>query len=329
MHQGICRFLLILLGCCLLQPARAQCIIDELVKDLNDSKTSQGFKDFIKGNSEGMMAYKKMSAYPQIRKDADVLNATSKFLTKHADFLSANPGKFDDIVRNLASKEVSVRCNTCASGANKGIPTLDVIIDDMDWALTNFKNTNVDIKKLFTEMATQKGLNVYKADGGAYMLSVIRTNAAQDAGYLKSITQFEYKFLANGNFEADLFRTVGGKTHLTEFKSYTSGSWEAFSNSQQNISQLAAYVNGLQEFEYVANVSKLSNVTNPKEFVGKQFMKIFNQNAKETFNPANIIFKDIMYNGKTINITTYQDLIYYTGKPDFVNSSFLNFIKVK
>ncbi|WP_205513247.1 hypothetical protein [Longitalea arenae] len=326
MQKRIIRLLALLFSCCLLQYAHGQCIIDDLVKDLNDAKTPQSFKDFIKGNSEGMMAYKKLSVYPQIRKDAEVLNATSKFLSRHADFMTAHPGKFENIISNL--RRVGVRCNTCVSGVNKGIPALNVIIDDMDWALTAFKNKNVDIQKVFTEMATQGGLNYTKADGGAYMLNVLKTNAAQDADYISSITKFEYQYLDDGSFEADVFRTVGDQTHLSEFKSYTSTSWEGFSYADKNVRQFAAYIKSNQKFEYFANVAKLSEVPNPAELVKNQFLKIFKDNAKVVFDPASPLFKNITYNGKTINITTYKQLENLAGNADFINSSLFNFVKV-
>ena len=149
--------LLILLGCFVSQSACAQCIIEALAKDLK--KPPAGFEDFIKGNPEGMMAYKKMINHAQARRDVAALKATSNLLSKHADYFSNYPGQFEKILKNLVSEEVKVRCNGC-SGRNYGIPKLDEIIDDMDWALTSFKDKNVDIHSLFTEMGTQGGYNV-------------------------------------------------------------------------------------------------------------------------------------------------------------------------
>ena len=330
MTKGVFRYIIVLLACCLLQSARAQCILETLSQDLLNSGTSQAFKDFIKGNDQGMMAYKLFLKNGQVRKDVDVLEATSKFLTNHsADYMRNYPGKFENIMKNLTSKEVNVRCNTCTSGRNIGIPTLDGIIDDMDWALTSFKNTNVNINSVFTEMATQGGLNVYKADGGAFMLNVIRKNAALDADYVKSIERFEYRFLGDdGNFEADIYRTVDDEMHLSEFKSLGESRWYAFSTDDQSVNQFMAYFTKKEKFEYFANASKLGGRDKAYELVRKQFLKLFKDKSSELFRINPSFFKNITFQGKQLEIIEYGDLVEYLNNADFYKSSLFDFVNV-
>jgi hypothetical protein len=246
MKKGIFHYLLILLACFLLQPARAQCIIDALSHDLLDANTPQAFKDFIKGNPEGMMAYKKYLINPEIRKDIDVLKSTANFLTRNADYLEKFPGKFDDILNNL--KQAGARCKTCTAGGNNGLPFMHVIIDDLDWAWGTFKTGNIDIKKLFSEMAASQ----QKAEGGASMINVLRTNALKDANYVSSIKGLEYRLLDDGGFEANLWRRIDNKDYHLEFKSGGSSTAIVFTSKLRNsnlASKLQQDLNGNAAFK--------------------------------------------------------------------------------
>lgn len=321
MKKRIFHLLCTLLACFLLLSARAQCIMGALSKDLLDPNTSQAFKDFIKGNPEGMMAYGKYLVNPYLRKDVEVLTATASFITNHPDYLANFPGKFDNILDNL--KRAGARCNTCPPGGNKGIPTMHQAISDLDWAWATFKEGNVDVHKLFTEMAA----SYQKADGGSYMLSVLRTNAMQDRNYVSQIKSFEYQFLEDGRFEADLVRTINGVDYLSEFKSWKSDTWAGFSTTQKYVNQFKAYVRSGDKIEYIANVSKMTDKLNPLEYVRQQFAKTIKDNAKELFTSNPAFFQNISYNGAEITITNFQQLINYCEKADFVNSSLFNFVK--
>jgi hypothetical protein len=223
-------------------------------------------------------------------------------------------------MENLASP-VYARCKTCANqGSNAGIPTIDVIIENMDWALTKFKDKKVDIKKLFTEMATQGGYNPYKADGGAFILNVLRTKS--DA-YLNSITSFEARYLSGASFEADIRRVESSTVYLEEYKSYTSGSWYNFTTSKSAIKQLGAYLESGEQFSYFANVTKLDKVTNPLEFVQKRFQTFFANptNATLLFNKnPNLFINNGIPNFTLLNQLALQNKLF--------NHPVLNFIKV-
>ncbi len=329
MQSRILRNLFVIFACCLLQclHARSQCIIEALAKDLQNPPA--GFDDFLKGNSEGMMAYKKLVGNPQVRRDVDALKATSKLLKDHADYFKDYPGHFEKILKNLVSQEVKVRCNGC-SGRNFGIPKLDQIIDDMDWVLANFKDKNVSVHKLFTEMGTQGGYNVYKADGGAFMINAIRQQAAADANYVKSIQKFEYKFLDDGSFEADLYRLVDDKMQLSEFKSLGESRWYNFSTDAQSVKQFLAYFKNKQKFEYFANASKLGGVDKAKQLVRGQFVKLFKDKdtGAQLFKINASFFKNIKYGDKTINIADAEELAKLCEEAAFANSSLFNFVNV-
>jgi hypothetical protein len=324
MKKGIFHCLLIVLACCLLQSARAQCILGALSKDLLDPNAPEAFKSFIKGNPDGMMAYGKYLLNPELRKDVDVLTSTANFLTRRTDYLRDYPGKFEEILENL--KKAGARCKTCVSGKqNKGIPMLNVIIDDMDWAWETFKDGNVDIQKLFTEMAA----NSPKADGGSFALNVLRANARADASYVSSIQKFEWKYLDDAKFEADVWRQVGDDHFLTEFKSFAESSWQGFSNNPDYVKQFMAYFKSEKNFEYLANVGKLSTVENPARFVKTQFMKIFDANAAKLMETRPELFIGVKFGTETINIETVEELKNLCQNADFAESSLFNFVKVK
>lgn len=328
MQHRILRILSVIFTCCLLQcfHAQSQCIIEALAKDLQNPPP--GFDDFLRSNSEGMMAYKKLVGNPQVRRDVDALKATSKLLKEHADyFFKDYPGHFEKILRNLVSQEVKVRCNGC-SGRNFGIPKLDQIIDDMDWVLANFKDKNVSVHKLFTEMGTQGGYNVYKADGGAFMINAMRQQAAADASFVESIKKFEYKFLDDGSFEADLYRLVDDKMRLSEFKSLGESRWYNFSTDKQSVNQFMAYFTKKQKFEYFANASKLGGVDKAKELVRNQFVKLFKAKGPELFKLDRSFFQNIKYGDKTINIADAEELAKLCDEAGFANSSLFNFVNV-
>ncbi|AEV98070.1 hypothetical protein A4D02_14465 [Niastella koreensis] len=321
MKKKIFHYLSILLACCLLQPASGQCVLGALSKELLDPNTTQEFKNFIKNNPEGMNAYGKYLVNPYLRKDVDVLTATADFMTNHPDYLRDFPGKFDDILENL--KRAGARCNICPPGGNKGIPPMHQAISDLDWAWATFKDGNVDVHKLFTEMAA----SYQKADGGAYMISVLRTNALQDQNYVRSITSFEYQFLEDGRFEADLYRVVNGKNYLSEFKSFSRSSWEAFSSDTKKVNQFLAYFSSGDNFEYIANISKLSAEVNPATFVRTQFMKIFDAKARELLSARPTFFTKIKYGNQTIDIESVEELRNLCKNADFAESSLFNFVK--
>ena len=322
MKRKIFHYLLILLACCLLQPASGQCVLGALSKELLDPNTTQEFKNFIRNNPEGMNAYGKYLVNPYLRKDVDVLTATADFMTKHPDYLRDFPGKFDDILENL--KRAGARCNICPPGGNKGIPPMHQAISDLDWAWATFKEGNVDVHKLFTEME----VNYQKADGGAYMLSVLRTNALQDQNYVRSITRFEYQFLEDGRFEADLVREIDNVTYMSEFKSWKAETWAGFSSTEKYVNQFKAYVRSGDKIEYIANVTKLSGETNPAKYVRQQFVKAIKNNAEELYTSNPAFFSNIIYNGKKAKIDNFSDIINYCNKEDFVNSSLFDFVKV-
>jgi len=322
MKKKIFHYLLILLACCLLQPASGQCVLGALSKELLDPNTTQEFKNFIKNNPEGMNAYGKYLVNPYLRKDVDVLTATADFMTNHPDYLRDFPGKFDDILENL--KRAGARCNICPPGGNKGIPPMHQAISDLDWAWATFKEGNVDVHKLFTEMAA----NYQKADGGAYMLSVLRTNALQDQNYVRSITSFEYQFLEDGRFEADLVREIDNKRYLSEFKSWKSETWAGFSTTEKYVNQFKAYVRSGDKIEYIANVSKLSGETNPLQYVRQQFVKAIKNNAEELYDSNRSFFSNIILDGKKVKIDNFNDIIINCNKEEFINSSLFDFVKV-
>ena len=324
MKKRIFHYLLILLASCLLQPASGQCVLGALSKELLDPNTSQEFKNFIKQNPDGIMAYGKYLLNPEIRKDVDVLTATANFLNRRTDYLLEYPGQFEEILENL--KKAGARCKLCTSGKqNKGIPMLNVIIDDMDWAWEAFKDGNVDIQKLFTEMAA----NSPKADGGSFALNVLRANARADASYIGSIQKFEFKYLDDARFEADVWRQVGDDHFLTEFKSFAESSWQGFSNNPDYVKQFMAYFRREKNFEYLANVGKLNGVENPAKFVKTQFMKIFDANAQKLMETNPSFFRGIKYGEETINIETVEELKNLCQNADFAESSLFNFVKVK
>lgn len=315
-RQVIFRFLLILFGCFWLQPVHAQCLIAELLQDLDDPNVSKGFKDFIDGNNEGLMAYNMHLDSRHLRKDVDVLNATANFLTRNADYLEKFPGKFDAIINNL--KRAGVRCNTCPTAVNQGIPSMNVIIDNLDWLWTNFKKGNANVQKLLTEMVASP----QKADGGAYMINVLWTNAQQEAGYVKSIKSFEYRYLDNGDFEADLVRVVGGKTVLSEYKSWSKTSWDMFGIN--GTSQLKGYLRS-GDFFYIANVTKLNKeVDKPLQYVKEQFLKAF-INDESIFKANPLFFEENTYGA----VKSFEQLQTFCKADNAVNSSLFNFITVK
>ncbi len=66
---------------------------------------------------------------------------------------------------------MGARCRTCASqGTNKGIKYVDEIIGDLDYAITHYADKQ-GFDKLVTEMAAQ----ATKADGGAFLLQVLKS----------------------------------------------------------------------------------------------------------------------------------------------------------
>ncbi|WP_135836055.1 hypothetical protein [Empedobacter tilapiae] len=254
----------------------AQCWANDLFIDIANSK-NDAFKAFYKNAPvENYDAYKILSESKQLRQDPNTLEALAGFTKKQSDYIKNNPGRIEKIIDNLKSE--NVRCTTCTSGSNKGLPPMHVIIDDLDWALITFKD-KPDVIKVLTEMSASGP----KADGGAFMLNTLRNKPKE---FINSIEGFEIKYLPDRQFEADIKRAINGRTHLGEYKSYKKTTWENFPNNTGSVDQLMGYLKSGEDFSYTANIMKLADADNPTRFVKEQFQKVFKKNVNEIFKPT-------------------------------------------
>jgi len=213
-----------------------------------------------------------------MRLDESILEATAKMLKNNSKYVEDNLSKIQTIYDKLAA--AGARCKTCATkGTNAGIKHLDEIIDDLDFAITNFKD-----KKGFDKLLTEMAAHSNKADGGAFMLQYLKSKGA---GFANNVQEFESFYLSGERFEADI-KLFDGVTKLIEFKSFAKSSWEAFGGTS-SLNQLKGYMKSGEVFEYVANKTKLLNdgVADPAKFVKEQFQRVFKKNAEDFFKPVN------------------------------------------
>ena len=154
------------------------------------------------------------------------------------------------------------------------------------------------------------------------MLSYLNSKGAT---FAESIEKFEFVYLANGGFKADV-KLIGGT--LLEFKSWGKVAW-GFLGTGDHLLQLKAYIKSGNKFEYVVNKIRLikDNVPDALKFVKEKFQMVFKDN-----NYA--IFKSIENGGE---LYTKQQLIDLFGsdniqliklKIDDINNEFYNFIKL-
>jgi len=318
MHQKMKKILLTLAAIFLSCLLHAQCI-EDFMKVV---KNNPHLVDAVNADPSLMYAWNLIKSRPQMSVDLEILEATNRLLKTHPGWVSENEDLFNQILKNLGSGEVGARCLTCPSrGFNVGIPFIHVTIDDISSILTRTEGIQ-NVQKLLNEMG-QAALGGKKADGGAFILNVLRHKS--DA-FIKDIQKFEYKYLDDASFEADIRLS----TQNLEYKSYSVSSWTSF-GSADHIAQMTAYFTA-GKFEYVANVAKLNAVAgNPTDFVKKQFQRVMKKEgvAEALYDANPKYFENIQYQGKTIRIRDGNDLRNYVALDDFFTSSLFQFVKVE
>ncbi|MDR0865389.1 MAG: hypothetical protein LBO74_10735 [Candidatus Symbiothrix sp.] len=297
--------------------------IKSILSEVDETKRVAFFKEVVNGGGL-TKASQFLSKHPQIMQDDAILNATARLLKNNSAFVEANSTKISTIIDKMA--EAGIRCRTCATtGSNAGLKYFDEVLDDLDFAITNYSKTP-GFDKLLTEMAAHAN----KADGGAFALQYLRS---QGTGFASKVQEFESFYLSGARFEADI-KIKDGVEKLLELKSWSKSTWETF-GSGSSLEQLKGYIESYKKdknlFEYIANKTKLVNdgVADPIGFVKGKFQNAFKNNAKELFEKNPRLFEKITYNGNKIDIDDYQELIEYCNKSDFYNSSLFNFIKLE
>lgn len=254
----------------------------------------------------------------QMRKDIKIVEAASNLIKENTDYVTNNLSKIESIFEKLAAS--GARCRTCpSSGNNFGIKYFDEIVDDLNYAIKKFKNKpESKFDKLITEMTAHK----HKADGGAFMLQVLK-NKGDD--FIDKIQEFESFYLSGRRLEADIKLIDQGTIVLQEFKSYAKNSW-----NNLGLDQLKGYLKSGNKFEYIANKTKLlnDNVSDPKKFLKDKFQTIFkNDNYK--------IFEDIWENSFMKNKLDLNGLSKTDAKEVFIelvdelDDDLFDFIKVE
>lgn len=274
------------------------------------------FKKFV-DNPKLVQAWKFISNRSQIRIDESILEATAKLLKNNSKYVEDNLSKIQAIYDKLAA--AGARCRTCPTqGTNEGLKHLDEIIDDLDFAITNYKDKN-GFDKLLTEMAAHRN----KADGGAFMLQYIKNKGTS---FANKVQEFESFYLSGERFEADI-KLFDGATKLMEFKSFAKNSWEAFGGTS-SLNQLKGYIKSGEVFEYVANKTKLLNdgVTDPAKFVKQQFQRVFKKNSGDIYDANELFAKQFkLPNGNYVR--NKNEFLQLVDTEDFWKQ--LNFIKVE
>ncbi|MBP1225395.1 fibronectin type III domain-containing protein [Flavobacterium sp. 1355] len=280
------------------------------------------FKNFI-DNPKLLQAWKFISNRSQMRIDESILEATAKMLKNNSKYVEDNIGKIQKIYDKLAA--AGARCKTCPTkGTNEGLKHLDEIIDDLDFAITNYKDKN-GFDKLLTEMAAHSN----KADGGAFMLQYLKNKGAK---FASKVQEFESFYLSGERFEADI-KLFDGVTKLVEFKSFAKSSWEAFGGTS-SLNQLKGYIKSGEVFEYVANKTKLLNdgVADPLKFVKEQFQRVFKKDDYAMFEEFwnNPTWKDKLWKSSEFpNLTKQNAKLVFKNWVDKGDDSLFKFINVE
>lgn len=150
------------------------CWAFELFQDIANSKNENFISILSKSPSENYEAYRILVDSRQLRQDPNTLKAMANLIKKYPDYINENFSRIEKIVDNL--KRNNVRCTTCSQGSNTGLPFMHVIINDIEWALTTFKNKpEVKIESVLIEMSA----NPQKADGGAFMLNTLKNKSSE------------------------------------------------------------------------------------------------------------------------------------------------------
>lgn len=290
------------------------------VDDLEKAPLS--FKTFI-DNPKLLQAWKFIPKGSQIRMDESILEATLKLLKNHSKYVDENISKIQNIYEKLA--QAGARCKTCPTkGTNEGLKHLDEIIDDLDFAITNYKDKN-GFEKLLTEMAAHRN----KADGGAFMLQYLKSKGAK---FANKVQEFESFYLSGERFEADI-KLIDGVTKLIEFKSFAKSSWEAFGGTS-SLNQLKGYIKSGEVFGYIANKTKLLNdgVADPLKFVKEQFQRVFKKDDYIMFEEFwnNPTWKDKLWKPSEFpNLTKQNAKLVFENWVDKVDDSLFKFINVE
>ncbi|KFF17761.1 fibronectin type III domain-containing protein [Flavobacterium hydatis] len=280
------------------------------------------FKNFI-DNTKLVQAWKFIVNRPQMRIDESILEATAKMLKNNSKYVEDNLSKIQTIYDKLAA--AGARCRTCATkGTNKGIKHLDEIIDDLDFAITNYKDKN-GFSKLLTEMAAHSN----KADGGAFMLQYLKDKGAT---FANKVQEFESFYLSGERFEADI-KLFDGVTKLIEFKSFAKSSWESFGGTS-SLNQLKGYIKSGELFQYIGNKTKLLNdgVADPEKFVKEQFQRVFKKDDYALFEEFwnSSTWKDKLWKSSEFpNLTKQNAKLIFKNWIDKGDDSLFKFISVQ
>ena len=222
--------------------------------------------------------WKFMKEQPALRNDVSIVKAAAKMVKNNATFVAENNAKLSKIMDNLGL--AGAACRTCAANYQNLVKPymkyMDEYIEDLDFAITAFgNNPEKNFIKLINEMAG----SFKKADGGSFMLHVLKSKGT---GFASQVAKFEDIYLAEELFEADIKLLSNGNESLWEFKSFIPESWNIFTGGNQ----LKAYIRSGKSFEYLANKTKLinGNIGNPLEFVKQQFQRIFKTNNYKLYD---------------------------------------------
>lgn len=247
----------------------------------------------------------------QMRKDISIVEASAKLIKDNPDYIQNNLSKIEQVFEKLAAS--GARCKTCpSSGNNAGIKHFDEILEDINFAISRYKDKS-GFDKLITEMTAHK----HKADGGAFMLQVLKSKGDD---FVNKVQEFESFYLSGTRFEADIKLVDNGKVILQEFKSYAKDSWNSL-----GINQLKGYLKSTEYFEYIGNRTKLINdgVPNPSQFVKEKLQTIF---KKDNYNIYNEIIQESPDAFKRFGINTKGQFI---QKVNNLDDDLFGFIKVE
>lgn len=254
---------------------------------------------------------------PQMRKDWDIVASASNFHKINPDFMGKNGEQLAKIIENLGT--AGARCKTCPNpGNNNGLKFINEILDDLSYSVSNFYTTD-GFDKLLKEMAASSE----KADGGAFLLQVIKSRGDD---FAQQIEGFEKFYLSGARFEADI-KLHSGK--LIEFKSWSKETWYNL-GKESSLEQLKAYFKSGNEFEYVGNLKKLENasIASPNKYVRERFQSVLKQNNYS-------IFEDIWTNKYFIKKLGLEDLSKADAREvfiemvDSIDEVLYSFIKVE
>jgi hypothetical protein len=204
---------------------------------------------------------------------------------------------------------------------NFGLKFIDEIVEDLDFAITLYKDKPGFADKLLTEMAALDK----KADGAAFMLSFLKTKGNNFANVVQSFEDF---YLSGAKFEADIKikDPVTNEIILLEFKSWSKTTWDGL-GSGSSFTQLKGYITSGNKLEYYFNKLKLikDGVPDGLKFVQQKFQTVFKNNASEFYDLNPTFAKSFKLSDGVTFVSNKTDFIQLTNTTDFWKQ--LDFIK--